>query len=178
MGWAGNVYHGADHWLKTEQEWDANAKALTTPPLMIKFEDLISDPPKVLESICHYFGVPFETSMLEFDKGTTYDKPDVSLTVQWRKKLSPREVQLVEARVGPMLARAGYERSGLTSLSLNPAQRFALRTQSRVGTFRFAIGRYGLPLATLFRIVSRTGPDGLRRRIRRRIDEIDVLHLK
>jgi hypothetical protein len=57
--------------------------------LEVKYETLIEEPEETLTKICLFFGVQFQPSMLEYDQNSTYSKPDVAMTYQWRRKQTP-----------------------------------------------------------------------------------------
>ena len=76
-----------------------------------------------------FLGLAYDPAMLRYAEDSSYEAPDPSLTYQWRRKLTEREVRLVEARIGPMLEARGYERSGLPPLEVDAAERARLRRQ-------------------------------------------------
>ena len=65
---------------------------------------------------------------------------------QWRRKLSQREIQLIEARVAGMLAERGYELSGYPIVSVSRARKLAIAAHNRWGHMRFRQRRYGVAL--------------------------------
>jgi len=86
-------------------------------------EDLLAEPARELARICGLLGVRYNDAMLAYDRDTTYQAPDAALATQWRGRLSRRQVQRVEARVGPMLASRGYEPSGEPALAVGALER-------------------------------------------------------
>ncbi len=96
------------------------ANALENHPrfMVLKFEDLVSDPSHHVSRVCHFLGVDFEESMLDVPrwgssnqdgntgkKGITSDVQDA-----WKDILSVGELNVVENRTGPFMDRLGYER--------------------------------------------------------------------
>ena len=179
MGWAGNVYHGVGHWIRTETDW-ANAGRALAPDqvLTVQYENLILNPEKELARICEFIGVSYEPAMLEYDTRSTYSKPDASLVFQWKKKLSDKEVGVVEGRIGPLLTASGYEPSGVTPCHPGPFGRAALKLENRVAVWRTRIRRYGLTDPLLVAFARRLNMPALSYGARRRMDKKVRAYLK
>lgn len=131
MKWAGNLWRGADRWIEAERIWGDLAQSL--PPeryIEFKYEDLITEPAVVLGRICEFMGVAYDPAMLTYPENTTYSTPDPKLVSQWRKKLSEKEIQLIEARIAPMLAARGYELSGLPGINVSSLQILVLHVHN------------------------------------------------
>ena len=147
MGWTGNVWYGVDRWIEAEKTWNnLKSKISDDRYIEIHYEDLICEPEKTLTSICQFIGVNYETSMLDYDRDTTYSKPDPSLIQQWRKKLSEFEVQLVELKVGDSLTEKDYQPSGFPKIQVNSLKLKQLSLQDWWYRVNFRINRYGLSL--------------------------------
>lgn len=145
MGWAGNVYHGVDHWIATETEWDRCRSNLAPGNVMeLTYEALVSDPATSLGEVCAFFGCPYDDRMLAYAERSTYSSPDTSLVNQWQSKQSPKEVSLVESKVGPMLRARGYDPSGLAPQAPGMLRRLGMSMQDRLARWRHQIDRYGL----------------------------------
>jgi len=110
LGWAGNVYYGANHWIETEGEWDRTfGQARDVPGVFdLKHETLVEAPERTLRALCDFAGLEWTPAMLSYDGRSTYDKPDTGLLAQWKRKLTPRQVGLIEAKIGAMLTARGY----------------------------------------------------------------------
>lgn len=93
--------------------------------LEIRYEDLISDPEKILRKICTFLEEPYVSELLEYDKRTDYvpgndmtfhsllsNKPDPSRIFNWKRVLAPIEQAHFEALAGSILLKYGYEISG------------------------------------------------------------------
>ena len=172
MGWAGSTYYGVKHWLKTEREWAAQAAQIAPDKVMqVKYEDLIEAPEEVLGRVCTFFGVPFDPAMLDYDGGSTYSKPDPALTYQWRRKQSPREIGLVEARVGTLLEELGYAPSGHPPVVPNMPERWQLALQHRRFVWSTRFKRFGVRDSLVTMLAQRLGRPDLAQAARRRIDE-------
>ena len=147
MNWAGNVWTGSDRWLEVEQLWSQLKETISPERYTeVRYETLITEPAKTLTSLCNFIGTDYDPAMLSYWQTTTYDLPNSQLLWQWKRKLSPREIQLVEARIGNMLVKHGYELSGLPPLTVNSAMKKMLRLHSKWSVVRGRIRIYGLPL--------------------------------
>lgn len=179
MGWAGNVYHGAASWLTTEKSWhELVAMGAKAQVLRLRYEDLVTSPEARLRDICDFVGLPYDAGMLAYPATTTYDAPDASLAFQWKRKLSKREITLVEYRVGHLLEGAGYEPSGLPVTPPSAAERRRLAISNKWSVWSRMIKRYG-PMAPVLRGVGkRLGLRRLERFAQHRMDAVTIRHLK
>jgi hypothetical protein len=102
------------------------------------YERLCTRPREVLKDLCSFLGMPFEESMLAFYKGAA-DRDDLNLPHlvktksplasdhlgQWKKELTPAQVQEFEKYAGRELVHTGYE----LSTSSSPEQQRASAVQ-------------------------------------------------
>lgn len=179
MGWAGNLWCASWGWLEAEQTWDV-LKAQLAPQawIEVRYEDLVGDPRGELERICDHIGLSFDEGLLAYPGTTTYSLPDAAMAYQWKRKLSPHELGLSEAVIGPMLATRGYPASGAPGLEVTPAQRRRLRVQDRLARTRYRVKSFGLPLVAADFLTRRLALSSLNRPVRRRMDAITTRHLK
>ena len=57
MGWAGNLYHGCDHWVRSELDWDITLSRLDPKDWVeLRFEALMDAPEAELSRICDFLG--------------------------------------------------------------------------------------------------------------------------
>lgn len=157
MNWAGNVWTGVDRWIEAEELWVSLAQSLPEDRyLEVRYEeDAIVRPEATLKRICEFIGVTYDAAMLSYPEDTTYSLPDPTLVYQWKKKLSEREIQLLEARIGNMLAERGYELSGLPILEVSPQEARKLRQQGYWLKVRERIRRRGFFLLAMDYIARR-----------------------
>ena len=179
MGWAGNVYHGLDPWLATEQSWQAFADAHPeVPTLVIRYEDLVAEPERILRSICDFLSITYDRAMLAYPDNTTYAAPDPTRVFQWRHKMSEDEVALVEARAADAWDNCGYELSGQPVREVGAIERRWLWAQNRAAIWRGMIQKYGVVDPVLRGFGRRLGITAIERRGASRMDEVDRRSLK
>ena len=145
MGWAGTVYHGVEHWLRTEREWDRAMAAFPgTRTMTLHSERLILAPAEELARITSFVGLPFDPAMLDYHRASTYDPPDASLVEQWRRNQTARDLGLVEARLGPLLTARGYAPSGHRPVFPRRMERVALQAMNKRAIWSLRVKRHGL----------------------------------
>jgi hypothetical protein len=147
MGWAGNVWTGAERWIDAENTW-RRLKGELLPNLYLEVmeEVLVADPEGVLNRVCGFVGVAYNRHMLEYHRATSYTKPDPKLIYQWKEKLTPAEVQLVESKTGAMLTEAGYRPSGLPRIRPSVFMRVFLKIQDKISRLKYRWGYMGFNL--------------------------------
>lgn len=143
MGWAGTLYHGVGHWLETEWAWEQAVGAINPDNVLtLTYEDLIRDTESELRRVCAFLRVPYRPSMLRYHEGTTYEKPDVALIEQWRRKSTPSEIALVEGRAGELMRRRGYVPTGNGRTPALP-EKLALTVRDKYAIWKLGIERFG-----------------------------------
>jgi hypothetical protein len=179
MGWAGNAYFGVDHWMASERALE-RLLALAAPGRVhqLRYEDLLRSPQEQLAALCGFLGTIYDSSMLSYPNRTTYGAPDPKLIGRWKTDLSPREIGLVEGKVGAMLKERGYEPSCATPVIPGPFRKRMLALENRLGRWRFSVRRNGLGLTALDLISRRLPIPQLRDFARRRLGEKEAAHLK
>lgn len=179
MGWAGNFFHGVEPWIDAERRWEAlQARLPEGRYLTVRYEDLILDARKVLDTVCAFIGVPFDRAMFDYAANSTYDAPDPKLVSQWRRKASPQEVRLAESRIRHLLEARGYELSNFSPLNPGPLERAYLKTQDRLYRAKFRLDRYHLRLFAEDFISRRLHLDAWQRKVKLELNAIDEQHLK
>jgi hypothetical protein len=179
MLWAGNVFFGVDHWSATERAWDCVANQLDPSRVFtLRYEELVARPSTALEALCHFFGDEFDPAMLSYHATSTYQKPDSALIEQWRHNQTPREIGLVEAKIGDLLERRGYAPSGYAPVVPGAFDSAMLAAQSKLSVKHRTIARYGLRDVTMLFVGRLLGISALRHRVQRNIDEKVANYLK
>jgi hypothetical protein len=178
MGWAGNTYFGIDSWLGTETNWEASRDLFGPDKVMeIRFEELIRNPQVRLEKVCGFLGLPFSPSMLNYHTGSTYEAPDPSAVEPWKKKVSPRDVALVEIKAKPLLLARKYELSGYPLDPPGLIERAGLSLDNKIYKWKFGCERFGVYNFVMEK-VTRWFIPRLHDAFVRRINEITASHLK
>jgi hypothetical protein len=179
MGWAGNVWHGAERWIVAEELWAGLAPRLGQGQAFeLRYEDLIRDPAGQLARLCAFLGADYDPGMLEYSRDSSYERPDPNLIGQWRKKLSREELALLEARIGTLLRQRGYEESGVPCARVGPWRRLVLAAEDRMGRFRFRRERYGLAHLVRSKLARVLHLRGWQRALQRVENEVDNRHLQ
>lgn len=144
MGWAGNVWFGVEGWLKAESYWQKVTESVAPEQCFtLSYEALVTDPVQKLTEICEFIGLDYDPLMLSYPDRTTYSLPDVKFLQRWRKKLSERNIQLVEARTADALVNRGYTLSGLPIITVPPTELTQLQKENQQEKLKFRIKRYG-----------------------------------
>jgi hypothetical protein len=174
-GWAGNIYKAAEFWINAEGCWDALLPHLDSDRFVeLHYEDLVTRPQAELARVCGFIGVGFDPSMLEYQKtARQYPPPDPNLAFQWKSKLAPRDVALVESRTGRLLEQRGYQPSGVPPVRVGAARRALLLGEARSRHFGSRISRYGARLVFLDVFGRRLGFSAVASRANARINAID-----
>lgn len=147
LGMAGTAYYGVRRWLHAETVWDEVGMRLPEERrIEVTHERLVANTESELRRICEFLGFDFDPGMLDYHLDTTYEPIDPSLVYQWRRKMSGRDVALVEARVGQMLAGRGYEHSGIDAIELTGPRKMGLAIIERWTRMRFRQKRMGFAL--------------------------------
>lgn len=179
MGWAGTVYHGIEHWMETEGDW-ARLKERIAPEqiLQVAYEELILDPERRLRDICSFCEVAYDPAMLDYNRNSTYAKPDPKLIFQWKRKQSRREVELVETRIGTLLEASGYEAAHPGAHGPGALEKVALFLRNKRGVWARRIERYGLRDPLIAAIGNRLGLTSLSAGAQRRMEDKLQAYLK
>lgn len=179
MGWAGDVYHGAFHWIDTENGWRTSAPMLEPGQhIDLRYEELIRDTEAQLDRVATFMGVSFDPAMTTYDEDSTYSAPDISLIEQWRRKLTPHQIGLVEARVGSLLEQTGYQPSGHPLPNLGGFGMAKLKLSNKKAVWQERIRRFGLVDPLLVAISYKLGMPKIAYGAQRRIDVKTEAYLK
>jgi hypothetical protein len=179
MGWAGNVFVGAKWWLEAEEEWAEYQKTLGRDRwIEVRYEDLTADSEAQLRRICDFIGVTFSERMFDYTESSSYSLPDPDQSFKWRRKVAPKDLQLLEARIGLQLARRGYKLSSSAPLQIAEGLERRLQWRSRAGVVMRKVRMFGLWLFTVELISRRLGLRTVHNRARRAINAIVDQNLK
>jgi hypothetical protein len=178
MGWAGNVWAGVERWIEAEQLWTRTQRIVPVERrLEITYESLIAEPVKALQKVCSFVNVPYDKQMLRYPESTSYGFPDPRLIGQWKRKLTEREIQLIEARTAEMLVERGYELSHLPRLD-TAAIETKLKLEDWLRRKSFRLRRYGLPLVASDFVARRSGFKGWQKQVQLQLNTVDNAYLR
>lgn len=178
MGWAGTLYHGVGHWMKTEAAWDRVAPQVPASHLLtLSYERLFEATEDSLAEVCQFLGIDYTPAMLTYHQNTTYAPPDPSLVRQWQRKSAPRDIDLLEYRAGGLMTRRGYALSGSAPVPGLP--RLArLEVSNKLAVWKFGANRFGTVTYFSEKLTRWLGWNSRNRAIRLRMDDIQARQLK
>ena len=180
QGWGGTPWRASEFWLNAQSAWQRLRETVDADQrLEVYFESLAAEPQQNLDRICAFLGVEYDPAMLEINKDTTYSPPDPANARSWRDSATEDEIAQVESRVGlEALKSAGYEPSGLPLLSDSVMTRLRITFTDLQVRMLARVRKYGVVLWLQGLIARRLPWQGLRDRIRMKMDAVDNLHLK
>jgi len=179
MGWAGNVYVAADHWVDAEREWAQFRPQLHDKNwIEVRYEELIADSARELRRICDFLQVAYCDGMFDYIKTSTYTLPDIRLNYQWKTKMAREDVQRLEFKLSEQIAARGYTLSNYPKIAVSGITRNWLYLQSRLNKFLFRLKRYGTALTLQETLFRRLGWKELHQDIMRKMDSITDMLLK
>ncbi len=179
MGWAGNTFYGVEHWIHTEEAWQATTTQLAPEQVLeMRYEDMVNEPKLWMSKMCEHAGYQYDAAMLSFPERSTYTDIDPSLSFQWKRKQTPKEIGLVEWQVGDFLADCGYEPSGHPVAAPNSFEKLQLFLQNKIAVWRTIFSRYGVFDPVYVRIAKKIGQPALARQSQLRINEKHKEYLK
>ena len=118
-----NVYTGALRWKKETKRHFEFMEKYKDIFLHIRFEDLIEEMELTIQEVCNHIGISFDPCMLEYfrkksdykkkkENANTYRKPDSNISLKWKRKLSERQISIIESIAHEELCHLGYELVG------------------------------------------------------------------
>lgn len=174
-GWAGNVYQAAESWIQAEDCWDSLVTHLSPDQAIeLHYEDLVTQTEPELSRICRFIGVEFAPVMLDYQvDAPQYPPPDPTLASQWKTKLSPRDVTMVEGRTARRIESRGYALSGYPLTTIGPLKHQLLLSAARGRSLCTRVNRYGFRLVAIDLFGRRLGLRTLAGRAKVHINAID-----
>lgn len=178
MGWAGTLYHGVAHWMKTEAAWDRIATQVPADHLLtLSYERLFEATEDSLSEVCRFLGLDYTSAMLTYHENTTYGPPDPSLVRQWQRKSAPEDIALLEHRAGDLMKRRGYEPSSAAPAPGLP-RLGRLAVSNKMSVWKFGVTRFGATTYFGEKLTRWLKWNSRNRAIRLRMDEMTTRHLK
>ena len=179
MNWAGNCWKGVERWIEAERCWDRVRNAIPFANWTeIHYETLVSSPVETLSALCRFIGIDYHPAMFDYIETSSYEFPNQKLARQWRRKMPAKDVALVEARAGDLMAERGYPPQHRDARHPNRLHRLwlALESEAIVKTRRVRI--YGLPLSAASWLSNRLGWRSLQKRAQLKRNQVDASMLK
>ncbi len=179
MGWAGNFWCGAQRWIDAESQCELLRRRVEPSRyLEIRYEELVTAPVANLKKICDFLEIDFNSRMLDYDKSSTYGKPNPNLIFQWKTRVAKRSIQICEARIRDRLLTRNYELSQYEELHVGRLRKIWFRFQDKFYRVSFRIKRYGLLTIFLKGIYRRLHLNSLHDQIKLGMIEVDKKELK
>ncbi len=179
MNWAGNCWKGVERWLEAEQCWDRVRNAIPASRWTeIRYETLVSTPVDTLVRLCEFIGIDYHPAMFDYIDASSYDFPNQRLANQWRTRMSPREIRLVESRAGRVMQQRGYPLQYPGSPAPGRLGQLWLTLESAAIVKARRVSIYGLPLSIASWISNRLNWRTLQKRVQLKRNEIDNSMLK
>jgi len=180
MGWSGNVWTGVDRWIEAEYLWERVKEKLEkgTSYIAVRYEQLIVSPEDTLSAICNFMKINYDPKMMSYPEYTTYSKPDTNLIDQWKRKLTKREIELVECKARRLMGKRGYKLVSKKIDTPSYTKKIILRIHDKQFRIRFRINRFGWRLVFLDFFARRFKLRKLERKIKLELHEITKKYLK
>lgn len=179
MGWAGNVWFGVERWRQAEQLWNKVKQIVPeSRRCELSYEELIAEPVLTLTRVCEFLGVPYDQEMFDYTKNSKYEFPDPKYIAQWKRKMSERDVQLVEKKIGNLLVERGYEPSGFPTIEVSPILEKRLKIQNWWGRLQGRVERLGWPLVIEYFVARKFGSKQWQKKVQLQVNEVYQSRLK
>ncbi len=178
FGWAGNTWFGVNGWLRAE-EYLTRLKTMISPEklLEVRYEDLIRNPTEILAIICDFLGIDYSEDMFNYVKNSPYNRPDARYLCQWKRKLSPKDIQLVEYRARDLMIAKQYEHSDYPSLSPTPFSLTWLTIDDFWKRLIARINRYGVSTVLQDMIGRRLNIQSMRKKAKLKMNLVNIERL-
>ncbi len=112
-----NLRLSAQHWV------DGNIFGLVNQDVLgkdsyklLRYEDLLTNPEKELQTVCTFLEIPFNKEMLNLSDNALQEEKqyvktyfDTSKINAWQEQLSKKSIEEVETIQGPLLEKLGYQ---------------------------------------------------------------------
>jgi Sulfotransferase family len=118
-----NALFGSKRWLNDVAAGLKLQEKFPNDVLLVRYEDLVRNPEHEVRKVCDHLGLDYEPETVS-PKGTETKEygawyqnahalldrpPDPDRIDLWRKKLTPRQLRLVESMCGELMTKLGYE---------------------------------------------------------------------
>lgn len=127
-------------WRHSARLAERNAKRFRGRYLVVRYEDLVTDPEPKMREVCEFIGEPFDPHMVTSGhEGATETRLEFSTSSigRYRVDVPARDVALMERVLDAEMQRFGYPKADERSLSLG--RRLLLETFGRAATAVFLL---------------------------------------
>lgn len=178
MGWVTHIYHGVNHWIATEEDWDRVARSIAPDQVLtLTYEGLFRDIETELRRVCDFVGVEWSDAMLSYHETSTYAPPDPSLVEQWRRKCHPDHLALLEGKAGVLMKARSYALYG-SGRRPGVIERITLWGSRKFGSWRHGIKIYGMSMFIEEKLTRWLGFSVAHSKVRDRMSAIDRMRIK
>lgn len=144
-----STWECAVEWRRSVQLADDWARRHPKRAYVVQYERLISEPAATLRALCGFLGVAFSAELLDFQldtwsytadgqrSATQFNRFDATKLTQWRERLSPAQLGLIDHCCNVEMAAHGYKRQADQALS------HAIIRRERLKFGLLAAGRWG-----------------------------------
>jgi len=180
MGWNGNAHRGVDHWVKTEQSWQALSRVLRPDQqLTVHYEAMVQSPETVLREICDFLDIPYESEMLtSYTSTSTYKAIDPGRQQRWRTEMSESDLARFEGKIEQPMRDAGYTPATEGDLKRpGPLMEAWIDLHDRIGRNIRTVKRYSLWLVVTEKLSRWLGMSRWNASVRHRMNIIENTHI-
>lgn len=173
-------WFAAEKWREAEQAWDRLVQHLPEGQyLEITYEDMVNDTVGTLTEVCQFLGVDYHDRMLNFSKeGSYFTLPDPKFSGLWRSRLTPWEIQVVEANIADLLIDKGYKLSELPRLAVSALDIKRFNLFDKIFMWQRRIKFFGLRLSVAEYLSRRLRLHGWHRQVKQKMNTIAIPTLK
>lgn len=136
MPWGdNNIWTTARRWAHCIREGERQRTARPGDVLLVKYEDLVTQPAEQLQRVSEFLGMTYDDDMLAVEKTDTsklqhqdwfsnlWKGINTSAMDKWRTKMSERDQRVFLAAAGNELRLLGYDTAGLEPAEVLPLRR-------------------------------------------------------
>ncbi len=150
--WGKNMYRAAQRWVDTIRKARQQGRKFGEDYYELRFEDLISQPEKVLINVCSFLNIPFERKMLELDHPTENigsAKGRIGILSDNKGKYLntslPQKIFEIEKIAWPLLIELDYPvRRFSTTSTVPPVKMFLYQIYDGISLLRSTVSRRGI----------------------------------
>lgn len=179
MGWYGNAWAATERWKQAIASYDKLTSLVPAKNLIkVRFENLASDSQAELMRISNFIGIPYDDAFFDYAKTSSYSLPGQKKAANWRDHMDQHAIRLVEAEIGGLLQRFGYELSGLDHIEITAKLREQLMRENTRLRRKWRINRYGFWNIAFNKIADKLSLATLKEATHSRMSKISRDHLK